>query len=83
MLNHLLARMRASSKRPLFSVDVSICPDVWMSVRVFKMLLLQEFLSDLGDFLARWSPTLGKLMILMDSGSGRCDVINDVIKFSV
>ena len=42
----LLARVRASSKRPLFSVDVSMCPDVWMSVRVFKMLLLQEFLSD-------------------------------------
>jgi len=28
-------------------------------------------------------PYLGKKVILMDSGSGPCDVINDVIKFSV
>jgi len=28
-------------------------------------------------------PTLGKLVILTDSGFGSCDVINDAIKFSL
>jgi len=65
------------------SVTMSVRMSGCLSVRVFKMLLLRQFLSEWADILTRWSPTLGKLVVLTDSGSGPCDVINDNIKFSV
>jgi len=49
----------------------------------FKMLLLRHFLCDSADILTRWSPTLGKLVVLTDSGSGPCDVSNYIMKFCI
>jgi len=66
--------------RPRVSVDVYVCPDVCpssqnaSSLRVFVRLRW---------FFNTMVPTLGKLVILTGSGTGRCDVINDVIKFSL
>ena len=45
----------------------------------FKMLLLQQFLSELDDTLTQCSTILCVYMVLMDSRSGTYDVTDDVI----
>jgi len=45
----LLLRERSALATIIFTL-VSVCQDVRMSVRIFKMLLLRKFLSDYADF---------------------------------
>ena len=83
VLFHLLFNLFIGSRALSFSDHYfqSTCLSVRMSVRVFKMLLLRQFLSDWADILTRWSPTLGKLVVHTDFWSGPRDVGNDVMKF--
>jgi len=80
MLWQLLVRERSA----LATIKVSrrVYLSGCLSVRVFKMLLLRQFLCDWADILTWWSPTLGKLVGHTDFWSGPCDVINDVINLA-
>ena len=77
----ILVRERSALATLILDICVCLsgCLDVGPS---FKMLLLRQFLSDWADILTWWSPTSEKLVINTDTGSGRRDVINDVIKCS-
>jgi len=52
----ILVRERSALATIIVILFVSVCQSVRMSVRVFKMLLVRQFLSEWADFLTRWSP---------------------------
>ena len=48
----------------------------------FKMLLLQQFLSELNDIRTQYSPVSCVYMVLTDSRSAAYDVTDDVITYN-